>query len=312
MKIAFIYHYYSKNYLYDDNYRFFLEKVSTEKIDIYISSNKPIKYIKNNIINLVVDNVNYDYGGFSNIVIKFKEKLFTYDYIFFINNSVRGPFFNPSETKKNWYMDVINLFDNDTGIIGTLINLKKRNSEVNIEFGKKYDFPEPYTHVQSSFFVLPKIILRKLYEDNFFSLKTNMSYRDVVINYEILLSKKVISYGFNLKTTLNIFNAYDYRQLSNNFYNECIEIDFQNIYRFLGNLYNPNDFVFLKTNRRVLSHLELWIISKNSTKKMKKNIYTSNNLRGLVIYLFYDFRLIMRLTLSYLKLKYVYISRFFK
>lgn len=301
MKIAILYHYYSKNLLYDDNYRFFLEKIKDEKIDIYISSNKPIAYSNSNIINLVVDNVNFDYGGFSKIINKYNKIISNYDYVFFINNSVRGPFFNQLESKKKWYTEIIGLFEKNTGIVGSVINLKKVNSDINIEFGKKYDFSEPFIHVQSSFFVLPKNILKKLYNDGFFNIKKIMSYYDVVVNYEILLSQKIISYGFNLKATLNIFNNLDYRELSKNFYNECTQIDFENLYKFLSNLYSPNDFIFIKTNRRIISHLELWISSYKNSKKMGHEIYKSRNLKGLIIYIFYDIRQFFRRVYNYLK-----------
>jgi hypothetical protein len=116
VKIGCLYCYYEKNILYKNNFIFFLENSETlikpnssyKQIDYYLILNGECtidltKYkALSNVTIIHRSNIGYDFGGYNEVITSklLKDK---YDYYFFINNSVIGPYKNiNSDINEHW------------------------------------------------------------------------------------------------------------------------------------------------------------------------------------------------------------------
>ena len=272
IKIGCLYSYYEKNELYKNNFIFFLENSETlmkpnpsyKQIDYYLilNGNCTIDLTKyTNLQNVTIiyrENIGFDFGAYSDIITSNILKC-NYDYYFFINNSVIGPYKQPNTYINEHWTDIfINLFAKSTNdatvkVVGTSINILSSNSSIKQSLVELYGEKPVYPHIQSMFFCIPRDYFEFLLSSHFFDYNYthNTEFKEIIIKKEIGLSQYALNNGWNINCILPIYKNINYR-----------EIDFDmNKSSIYGDPYFPNsyfertikntDVIFFKNTRLV-------------------------------------------------------------
>jgi len=120
------------------------------------------------------ENKGYDFGAYSYVI----DKLKVYDYYFFMNTSVKGPFLKNND---KWYNKFLPLFNDNVHLVGTSINIC--TSKIYCVDSDSKIKP----HVQSMFFCLDQKYFNELKDENFFneSKINNMTFTELIRNKEV-------------------------------------------------------------------------------------------------------------------------------
>jgi hypothetical protein len=255
--IVVLYAYYEKNKEYKFNFKYFLENAILDNIDYYIIINGICTVQipnKPNINILFRQNVGFDFGAYSYGIEKIQVK---YDYYFFINTSVLGPF-NKNKNKP-WTSYFIELFNENVKIVGTSINIYKKNKVGKYNLESIYKHKGPYSHVQTMFFAIDYDYLKYLKNIDFFNEKqiNKMNDFNSVIAYkEIYLSQIALYNGWNINCILPQYKNLDYKIIKKdiNEYSKNGDPYYKN--SFFGNTIHKEDVLFFKINRFVYSGSE--------------------------------------------------------
>lgn len=249
--ICCIYSYYEKNDLYKNNFKYFLDNAILNNVDYYIIINGQCSIKIENKYNLKVyyrENKGYDFGAYSYALKKINK---SYNYYFFINTSVCGPYLKDSS--KKWTDCFLELFNNDTKLVGTSINIWTHKSVENIYNLKDiYKKDEPYTHVQSMFFCIDNEALQFLKNVNFFDEEEMNNSKDIeyIIAYkEIGLSQILLENNWNINCILSKYKNIDYRILDKDINNTSLTGDPYYKNRYFGNTIDKYEVIFFKNNR---------------------------------------------------------------
>ena len=253
-KICCFYAYYEKDDLYKKNFEYFLKNGILDNVDYYIILNGDCSVAINNSSNINVlkrKNKGYDFGAYSYAIKQLKKD---YDYYFFINTSVRGPYLNNHYTSnKNWTDCFIDLFNKkDVKIVGTSINMFPFDLFENYNLKVLYKKNKPFTHIQSMFFCIDHEYFNFLNKKKFFDEEelnntNNIAY--VIANKEIGLSQLALNNGWNINSILSKFKDKDYRKIKTDFNTTSLNGDPYYEKAYFGKTIDKYDAIFLKTNR---------------------------------------------------------------
>lgn len=248
VNVCCLYVYYEKNEKYKENFEFFLENGIYDEVDYYFILNGQCSVNipkKNNITILTRENKGYDFGGWSYGLANITKE---YNYYTFLNTSVKGPYlYNKCE---KWYDPFIRLFNDDVKIVGTTVNIYKNNIFADIELQKIYNKNNPFTHVQSMFFMLNKEYLNYLKSLNFFNedkLNNMTDFNQLIANYELGLSQHALIKGWNINCILQPYRNQDFRKDHPGA--NLIDGDIYFYGGYYGKTIDPYDVIFFKTNR---------------------------------------------------------------
>jgi len=208
-----------------------------EHIDfIVISNNKNNQFKVPSYVKLLYrDNIGYDFGGWSDALLK--DNLYmNYDNFIFVNSSVAGPFLEPNFIG-NWTDIYINGLQDNIKLFGSTINTCRD--------------PLNKSHVQSYIFAMNKLTLEYLIKCEIFSM-TNYAktFNDAVWNKEVLMSRKLIENGWNIGSLLLYYKDVDFTfsKKSVTEYNKPFLDDIMFPY-FINKLWTIQQLVFIKGNR---------------------------------------------------------------
>jgi hypothetical protein len=244
-RVCVIYNYFEKNDLYKDNFMYFLQNGIIDEVDYYIVVNGTSSIEipeRSNIVVYFRENIGYDFGAFSYIVQNKLTK--SYDYYFFINTSVKGPYLKYSD--KMWYEYFIDLFDENTHLVGTTINICK----VPFCLDKLTD-KSVNPHVQSMFFAVDYHYFSELKRDNFFNEDeiNRMDLSTLIREKEIGLSQIAIKKGYNINCILPKYKDLDYTRITEDHNPTSSDGDSYYPNAYFGETIDPYEVIFLKTNR---------------------------------------------------------------
>lgn len=255
-----MYSYFEKNQQYKDNFQYFINNGMNENIDYYIIINGEcsidLENVFKNMNNIIVirrENIGFDFGSYCYVINNIlKQK---YDYYFFINTSVKGPYFNNKDNLEDndWTKPFIRLFNNDSiKVVGTSINMHHPSNEGYKELlQKSYKQKNVYSHVQSMFFCIKHDYLDFLKSKDFFNCKkiNKMGFDDLIYLKEIGLSQIAIDNGWNINCILSKYKNIDYRIIDYDINETSNQGDpyFPNCY--FSNTINPNEVIFFKNTR---------------------------------------------------------------
>lgn len=254
MKIAVLYHYYEANSVYRNNLAFFLKFGCSEHLDIFISNsskNKSLEIPKRpNIFCKSVPNSNRDFGGHGRWLRDIEVS--NYDYFFFINSSVRGPFV-PSCFPGFWWDPFVDLLAQGTSLVGSTINFLDKSSGHGYAFTKRFSDYDQASHVQSMIFAVGRNCLGFLQDHVFSKALLEMPRDDVVLNYEILMSQLILRDGGSIGCLLpglgQLFEEQvEQRLTSGNLTGDLFMPD-----AYMGRSLHPYETIFFKTTRDVIS-----------------------------------------------------------
>lgn len=248
--VAVLYHFFDSGQNSRDNLHFFLNFGYSKKVDFYFSvvegSNIQIPELSN-VKTIIVPNQSFDYGGFSRSISEWSE-LQDYDFVIFLNSSVRGPYVLESGP---WWERLTGLLSEDVGLVGSSINILAKNSPHSRDYQVKYGGEAPFAHVQSMCFALSAQSLRILIAAGFFDSGKALNKFEAIRDYEIHLSRVLISAGFNLRCLAPEYNLLDYRKPVSEINPWSVRGDINNFAGYFGQTPSPTQFMFIKTNRGI-------------------------------------------------------------
>ena len=249
-KICCFYVYYEKDKSYKYNFTYFLNNGILDNIDYYIIINGKCTVKIPNRTNIKVlqrDNKGYDFGAYSYAVSKLDN--ITYEYYFFINTSVIGPYL--SDNSKDWTIKFIKLFKNNVKVVGTSINIYTKDYISKYNLNTIYKKSKPFCHVQTMFFVIDNEYFNFLNRINFFNEEeVNDKKFDYIITYkEVGLSQIALNNGWNINCILNEYEGLDYIRLNEDINKRSMNGDpyYKNAY--FGKDIKKEDVIFFKINR---------------------------------------------------------------
>jgi hypothetical protein len=275
MQIAVIYHYFNANQDHLRNLAYFLDRGITPTMEVYVFYASPVGDLKiryPEVAFIPVENHDYDFAGYSAgaRLITPKPK---FQYVFFLNSGVLGPII--PEYLGNWTDRFINLLIDDVKLAGTTI-ASPIQGEVNIDYLQSICPRSNVTvahHVQTMFFAMKFETLVELAQDGLFTGEFKNDKQSLVHNFELLLSWKLLSKGFNISAILKEFQGNDYRMLEESKNDHSIAGDPYVINGYFGKSINPYDVIFYKTSRNLLDNSEISRIlgiSKPEKRKLPK------------------------------------------
>jgi hypothetical protein len=249
--ILILYCYYEKNNIYKNNLDLFLKTGLHDECDylFIINGDLSIKIPeKNNIKVLFRKNEDYDFGAYNDAFDTFDTS--KYDYYFFINTSVRGPFI-PTYANIKWYQPFINLLTDDVKLVGTTINILNTDSTESNAFYNITKFTKPYTHVQTQMFVMTQECLKYLISVKLFENNNYNNYVEFIAIKEILMSQLVLKNNWNISCIIPEYQNIDYRLLKNDVNFSSINGDPNFTNACFGRTIHPYESIFIKINRNM-------------------------------------------------------------
>lgn len=253
-KNLIFYHYFEKDISYRDNFLHFFSYGYSKELDYIVIISGPHSIdlpCADNIKYFFTENLNGDFGGYCYAINKITN-LSEYEFFFFINSSVRGPFLTVRD-KKNWTEYFIDQLEAGVGIVGSTINILPKSSQHAREYSAKYRDKAFYPHVQTTSYLLPKQTLTFLIENGFYSCEGILSKNDVVRDYELRLSQILIDQGWNLKSLLPEYNHLDYRDIAADINPTSVDGDLLLKNSYFGRTLHPYEAIFIKNNRELFT-----------------------------------------------------------
>jgi len=249
--ICCIYAYYEKDERCRNNMTFFLENGILDDVDYYITINGTTTvdlkaYKRENIIFIYKENRGFDFGAYSYVLSIINK---TYDYYFFINTSVKGPYLrNANEKWTNLFIDLF--YDDNVKVVGTSINIWHPQWKHHLEI---YGSKPVYSHVQTMFFCVKRDYLTFLMKGGFFNYEETCRLKmDEIINYkEIGLSQIAINNGWNINSILPRYRGLNYIEVSEDINNTSDQGDPYYSGGFFSGSIDKYDAVFFKNNRNL-------------------------------------------------------------
>ncbi len=250
-RVCVIYHYFEVNQQYRENLSHFLTFGVLPDVDyvIVLSGGCSLELPDlPNIRYLNAPNRNRDYGGHT-FALHHGVPVDAYSHFIFVNSSVRGPYL-PMYADKPWYNVFLDLLDDEVGLVGSTINILSPDSPHSDEFRRRHGGTPPYSHVQSTVFAIPRVMLMRLLDAGIFDLNQGpLSHMHTVTDYEILMSQLVIRGGLNIRSLLPEYNTIDYRIAHRETNPTSKDGDPCYAGGFFGRTLHPYETIFLKTNR---------------------------------------------------------------
>ncbi len=252
MSNLILYHYFGgEGGRYRENLEHFM-RFAINPVDQYIFIMCEASSIKRlnlpNIRYVDAQNLNNDYGGYCQVIGAIDLKPF--DFVFFVNCSVMGPFVHPY-CNKPWTNFFTEQFSSDTGMVGSTINILPPESPF-YHLGK-WPFSGYLSHVQTTAYSLRSATVERLRQDGFFNCTRMLSKDEVVFNYEIRLSCIIKNYGMNLRCLLPEYNHIDYRLAHAEINSTAIYGDVNFTCAYFGRTIHPYESLFVKSNRGIYS-----------------------------------------------------------
>lgn len=179
------------------------------------------------------DNVGYDFGGWSEALLR--DNLYkNYDKFIFVTASAYGPFLRNGEKWTDFYL---NELKNNIKLFGSTINTCKD--------------PLNKAHVQSYIFATDKPTLEYLIKCEIFSLTNHaLNFHDNIWNKQVRMSREIIENGWNIGSLLphykNVdFTAEDFSYYQMEFLEDVMHKESKNVY------WDEYQVVFVKGNRNI-------------------------------------------------------------
>ena len=251
LKNLILYCYFEKDIDYINNLKIFLKLGLYDECDYLFIINGKISIEipeKNNIKVLYRKNEDYDFGAYNDALETID--INNYNYYFFINTSVRGPFI-PSYVNIKWYEPFINLLIDDVKLVGTTINILNKDTNESRSFYNKTKFKKPYTHVQTQMFAMTQECLKFLIFSKLFSNYDYDNYGEFIAVKEILMSQLVLKNNWNISCIIPEYQNIDYRTLNNDFNFSSNNGDPNFVNCCFGRTVHPYESIFIKINRNL-------------------------------------------------------------
>jgi hypothetical protein len=226
-------------HIYNDRVKHFIQNCisSDPNVDFIVISNDKTHVfdVPTNVKTLLRENIGYDFGGWSDALLK-NDLYKNYDKFIFLNSSVIGPFI-PSYCKEKWTDIFLNGLQDNVKLFGSTINAMENPLEL--------------SHVQSYIFSMDKTTLEYLIDCDIFSITNYAStFSDCINNKEILMSRKIIQNNWNIGSLMTYYKGVDFTFRDKQPTDYTIKFLSDIMYPpFRNKLWNEYELVFIKGNR---------------------------------------------------------------
>ena len=254
-KILVLYHYFEKDLSYRDNLCHFLAFAINPNVDYVVVISGPHSVELPDLSNIqyvFTESKRSDFGGYAHVINE-GLNIAPYEYIFFINSSVRGPFTAPHQ-KQSWleiFLEQLQSNGDDVGIVGSTICTLDSNFRHSIHYQERFGGSPPFSHVQTMVYGLPSAVLKRLIASGFYQEDRDKTKTLAIENYEIHLSQLILQQGKNLRCLLPEFNQVDYRLPHSNINPTSTIGDPNEVLGYFGRSVHPYEVLFVKTNRHL-------------------------------------------------------------
>lgn len=249
------YHFYGANGNYVDNLAFFVSCAINEASEFVIVAASELPFALPDFDNLLVvrvENLNHDYGGYSQALSKAEPTRFP---LIFVNSSMRGPFWNGVDI---WQRAFIDRLSAETRLVGVSINVLPERLPDSTRYREAYPAQKPpYSHVQSTAYAYDREVYDLLQDCGFYDCLAPLSKADVIRDYEIRLSQLVKAAGWNISSVLPVYSGIDYRKKHRDPNFSSLSGDPMHRGGFFGRTVTPSESIFIKSNRGVTDTLDL-------------------------------------------------------
>jgi hypothetical protein len=226
-------------HIYNERVKQFIENAifKDDNVDfIIISNDKNNKFIAPNYVKILFrDNIGYDFGGWSEALLK--NNLYeNYDNFIFVNSSVSGPYTIPNY-KNKWTQIYIDGLRDNVKLFGSTINTCGN--------------PLNSSHVQSYIFSMDKTTLKYLIDCEIFSMTNNATtFDNAIYHKEIQMSRYILKNNWNIGSLLSYYRDVDFtfKNKKPEEYNLRFLDDIMYPY-YINKLWKLQEIVFIKGNR---------------------------------------------------------------
>lgn len=251
------YHFFEKDLSYINNLAHFLVFGYAEDCDhlIVVAGEHTVDLPeRENIRYLFTENINNDFGGYCAAIDALGESVLAYEFVYFVNSSVRGPFL-PAYVEKDWKEIFRAKLTGDVGLVGSTINILAPVSRYTQHYKAKYGGNEPFSHVQTMAYVMPRQSLAHLRDAGFYLVREKLDKETVIAEYELRLSQLILNGGWNITALLPEYGSTDYRQAHRDVNPTTRQTggDPNAAYSYFGRSAHPFEVVFVKTNRGIFT-----------------------------------------------------------
>ena len=276
MRTIVFFHYYENNILYRENFVYFLSVAYRNDVDFVIVISGICSVALPNFRNvkyIFTENKNNDFGGYVVALKQLGDSINSYSLFVFVNSSVRGPFIG-GRGSANWIQPFINQMVGEVHLVGSSINVLPNENTYAVKFKNEFDYPTPYSHVQTTAYALSGKALKHLIDIGFYDCDSHLPKEDVICHYELRLSQEIKKAGWNMKALLLKYNSIDYRLPHEDINPTSKNGDplFKGAY--FGFTANYFDLLFVKINRNLVSNVGLYFntfigLTFHSNKEIK-------------------------------------------
>ncbi|SAL75774.1 hypothetical protein AWB71_05090 [Caballeronia peredens] len=253
-----VYHFFEKDQTYIHNLAHFLLFGYSEDCDylVVIAGQHAIDLPeRRNIRYLFTENSNSDFGGYCAAINSPLANVLDYEFVYFVNSSVRGPFL-PPYAGHDWKSVFSAKLNGDIGLVGSTINILSRESPYSQHYKADCGGCEPFSHVQTMAYAMPNKSLAYLRDAGFYSNGAKLTKTQVILRYELHLSQLILKRGWNIAAILPEYNRIDFRKSHddpNTVAARELHGDPNWKHGYFGRSAHPFEVVFVKTNREIFS-----------------------------------------------------------
>ena len=141
----------------------------------------------------------------------------------------------------------------DVGLVGTSINILPEGSYHAENYKRKYGGTEPYSHVQSMAYAMPRRTLEFLVEQGFYADIEARSKPAIIEDYELRLSQLILANGWNIASLLPEYANIDFRKPHDNINPSATAGDLNVPMSYFGRTAHPFELMFLDKETPCLS-----------------------------------------------------------
>ena len=227
---------------YNTRVRYFLDHALFEAADVdfvLVANDRTVwfNHVPSHVTTIVRDNLGYDFGAWSDVLLKHGYADRGYEHYIFVNSSVVGPFSN----RDRWTDAFVRGLTGDVRLFGVTINCADLTDRVD---------PRNHAHVQSYLFAMNRDTMRDLVADGLFSTDYVDTFEAAIRDKEIRMSRLVLARGGNLGCMHAHYRGVDWRFRDRPPHAYPVRWLNDVMYpSYKGSLWTPEELCFIKGNR---------------------------------------------------------------
>lgn len=264
-KVLVLYHFYPAGPEYEVNLEHFIQFGLSPDVDfVFLNAGEDSLRLpaQSNLREIKVANLGLDFGGYSEFINKNESFVRKYDFIIFLNSSVRGPYL-AGHDEVSWVYKFTSRLQGDVWLSGPSFNMGK---DPRIKSGDRSANSNFHGHLQSFAFALKSETLASLIESGFFPSDGFGSKMQIIDRFEVGLSRWVFEHkkAISCWCPPRVYYSMPSPSEDNN-WGVAIDGDMNYFGSLVGRTPSPYEMIFVKTNRG--AYLESYLHSLSQSQE---------------------------------------------